>query len=374
MEKTILDTATFSVTLRTMRIPSVASVVFSIALSVTALPSAVPALEHPQPSAGNAAWEKFSTQLEEAASKASPTDYKFVVNGGGGTSVYLLICAKDGKPIGAILPENSATSIEGELVSYRLADWLGFPELSQRATPFTIRGKMLDRLKDDLRKVSFSGQKEANRLRIIERINAHPNGIVAVCKQWTPDRPINIESLRSDGKPNGRLNTNHPLAGWLRRENGMPTGEEIRLKEMVKAPAPALELTRQLSNIMVVDALTAQWDRFSGGNIQAYAKPSGAQLVALDNGGASLGAKNRGYLDLFKGWVTRFDQATAKRLLELDDFLQGKSDKLQGQKDRAAFLTGLGLEAKSHAPFTKRLAEVAAHVREQSKLPGGVFK
>lgn len=314
-------------------------------------------------------WKRFASDLE-TSSAAGSSAVEFELNRSGGTSVYMRI-VQNGRPIGAVLPENSATSISGEFASYQLARLLGFPELSQPAELFQIRGDLLRKFERMLAGASFSGQKEANRKQVLARIKANPGGLAAVCKQWMPQKPIAIDSLVTGGSPNGKLNTAHSLAKALLRTQPQPSSAGITLKEL-KVAAPASTLARQLSNILVVDALAGQWDRFSGGNLQAYADEKGVRLVALDNGGATLAGASS-YHTLTKGWVTRFDPPTAEALVQLNEFLQGQRPQYQGHTEPGSLLAEIGVPSASQKRFLARMADFTAHVKQCIAQHGGVF-
>ena len=332
--------------------------------------TAAPAMPPAAPS-DHTTWTAYATQIEALASTGGG-GYSYDLHRSGGTSVYLKL-VHEGITIGAILPENSATSIEGETTSWNVARMLGFPKLSQPAAPITLKGRALASFRDQLASSSFRGQKEQNRKNVLQRIDANPDGIPVVFKQWLPIRPVGLDSLVNPGlSPNGRLRSDTALARFLRHDKPMPGLEPMSLKEVRDATAPEVELARQLSNILLADALVGQWDRFSGGNIHAYVLEGKLQLASLDNGGATVTSGN-GFLTRFEESVTRFDAGTVDHLRAMRAFLKGEAAEFAGHTEVPAFLSALGFKERNHERFVARIHRVADHVEACVQREGGVF-
>jgi hypothetical protein len=89
-----------------------------------------------------------------------------------------------------------------------------------------------------------------------------------------------------------------------------------------------LNLARQFSKIMVLDVLTGQWDRFSGGNIEAVynKKKDVVQFIARDNGGASMNGP--GYSQYYK-FLTRFDAGQIERVERLLSLLESNPEEMK---------------------------------------------
>src|SRR5690349_7789126 len=60
----------------------------------------------------------------------------------GGTSVYAVI-NRGGQDIGAVIPENAATKLSGEVMSFYLAKILGYADIYQPGLYFHLDGKNL---------------------------------------------------------------------------------------------------------------------------------------------------------------------------------------------------------------------------------------
>jgi hypothetical protein len=82
-----------------------------------------------------------------------------------------------------------------------------------------------------------------------------------------------------------------------------------------------LELARHFSQIMALDILTGQWDRWSGGNVEATTDGSRVYFLACDNGGASM--TGPGTFAKYSRIVTRFDRAQIQRVERVVQLLGG---------------------------------------------------
>jgi len=288
---------------------------------------------------------------------------------GGGTSAYALV-QTEGKTIGALIPENSATSITGEVTAWNLGRALGCAELFQPAVRVTLRGDGLAKFKQMMQGASYKGAREANRLSILARIARNPDSLPTVYKHWGASKPVDYSSIAVRGAPNGTLNTSDGIARFLRADSPQPGPKELTIRG---GNAAARDLARQLSNIFLVDALCGQWDRFSGGNLHILVENGRVRFISLDNGGAAIDGSMR-YAELFKSWVTRFDASIAERIGALDA-LASDGREFLGFKSFNEFASAVGCETSGErAGLTKRVRLVAAHVRASVSRSGGAFE
>ncbi len=273
----------------------------------------------------------------------------------GGTSAYGVLVI-NGKPWGAILPENSATVIQGEDFSFQIGRLLGHPELEGPAKLYSLSGASLARFKKFLQNESYAGEKEKNRQTVLSRIEKSNGSLATVVKVWG-DKPFDYD----DACKGNRLNMNDVIARFLSQSNSQPSDKIVSLKG-VPGSARESDLARQLSTIMVIDALSGQWDRFSGGNLQAISKVGVTQFIALDNGGTFSGD---GWLKNYTSFLTRFDREVADRLAELNDFLTGKSTSFQGFTSEADLQRAMSMNGapKNWALFKGKLTGLVSHIR-----------
>ncbi len=302
--------------------------------------------------------EEQARFFEEAA-KLDLADPQYELTASsGGTSAYAKITVKgSAKPWGAFLPANSATNPFGEAFSFHLARALGFADLVGYGAIKTIDGAAFARFRDFLKAQKFSSSsKEANRKEILQKM-ANASSLTGVLKLWNV-KPLDYDAIASG---NG-LRTSHPIAKFVQATGPQPTDKVITL-EGLPGSASEKELARQLSNLLVLDTLTGQWDRWSGGNFQAALRPDGKTLffIALDNGGTWSGDN---WLKKYLGWVTRFDRRTASQVAALNGFLNEGSGSFLAFTAEADLQQAMDMQLAPDLwkSFKKKLAAVAAHI------------
>jgi len=149
----------------------------------------------------------------------------------------------------------------------------------------------------------------------------------------------------------------------IQASNPIPSNNPVSLRG-VPGSESELTLSKQLSTIFLLDALVGQWDRFSGGNLQAYSFPNGrAQLVALDNGGGSIDGSDA-WLTRYLGYTSRFERDVANQILALNDFVNGRGGSFLGFSSRGELLNELGLSASAQPHFARKLRKVAEHIED----------
>ncbi len=278
---------------------------------------------------------------------------------GDGSSAYFKLKI-DGKTWGAILPDNSGNLVYGEILSFNLARALGRPELCGPAVLKVLEGAALKRFTTAMMETKFHGEERLlNQQAILERVSQNPDYLETVLKMWGP-KPYDVDELTT---PDDQFNTKEPFADFLNSQKPQPSSALISLPG-VPGKARESDLADQLSTIFLIDALTAQADRFSKGNINAIAQDGVVSLVAYDNGGTW----DKGeFLKLYLSWVTRFDRGVAQKILALNDFLNGPQKTFLNFHRKSDLRNALGLETEDTywKTFKDRLAAVARHIRSQ---------
>lgn len=281
----------------------------------------------------------------------------------GGTSVYAVI-EVDGKPIGAVLPENTATKISGEIAAFHLGRALGIGPLYQEGVYYYLTGANLEAFRGIIPDAPFSGKwKEQNRLSVLEQIRKSPQGIDTVFKKFGT-KPVDYPGLVNAAA--NRFNGAHILQGsrtpfgqFLDCKGPQPSKSVVVTAN--KGTATEYEMATQLSSIFLIDALTQQWDRFSGGNLQTITENGKVRFAANDNGGTWSSSWTQRFLSI----VSRFDRNVAQRILALDDFLNRRSSEFLGLRSETELAQALGIERFPSAmrAIKTSLSSVAAHIR-----------
>lgn len=278
-----------------------------------------------------------------------------------GTSVGLKV-EKDAEKLGKYMPVNAAADPESQRVSYSLGRFLSMSELVPASTYFTIRGRTLEAFKQMLLNANEKNHwRKYNQDQVLLGLAKNPNELSGI---FVGHIKNNAEVLGLADPARNTINPNHPIAKFIRADGPMPTTKSMNLagvktKEGHLAVSTEIDLARQFSKIMVLDALTGQWDRWSGGNVEAVAEKSGrARFIARDNGGAGMiGTMNT---KMYFSIVTRFDRDQVLRLQRLQELLALEPETVAKE-----------LELRSDVRHLKnRVSLLLEHIERQSELYG----
>jgi hypothetical protein len=239
----------------------------------------------------------------------------------GGTSVGLKI-DRGNEKLGKWLPSNSAGNPESQVVSYQLGRFLGISELVVPSAYYKLDGAALSSFEKFLQ-----GARERNRWRRKNRdlnlgaIVQNSSGLMGV---FTPYLKPKSEEVVGLANPSANtINSTDPIARFIRADGPVPSASRrMSLRGIRGGSESELELARQFSEIMVLDILTGQWDRWSGGNVEATTDGSRVYFVARDNGGANM--SGAGTFTKYSRIVTRFDRAQIQRVERLVQFLSDR--------------------------------------------------
>ena len=313
------------------------------------------------------ALDSWYQSIEDMEAGLSSGDARYVLepHRGGGTSAYVEV-KRDGKTVGAFLPENSATIPLGEVRAFQLARALGVPNNVGAGVFFRMKGAGLARLKTIMETERYRDAKEENRKKIVARLAGGPISLLGVYKAWDGPRPIEYESLGRGGAPNGTINDKDPFVKLVSSSARRPTTELVTLPGVASGKAPEIDLARQLSSVLLIDALNGQWDRFSGGNMHAFVEGGVVRFVTLDNGGVTpsgtgLAATYRNLV--VTSWVTRYDREVANRIIAMNALASGSATEALGFHDAESLRDALMMSSdREWAGFKTGLAAVAARL------------
>lgn len=281
--------------------------------------------------------DKFITFVSEIdlANPIYTLDYRV-----GSTSVGLKILKND-KYVAYWYPVGNITGEpEGQVVAYYLARFLGMAELVGHSDYLEIPSKYLQTLIDFI-EADTEDKEDIWKQKSMTDVIANARESIATGKPLLGSVTLKVDKFEPyelvDWE-NNKFNLNHPLALMIRADQKQPSFTKIMdLPDFFPEEgeiniSTELELAKELSQIMVLDMLTGQIDRFSGGNLEArFDKSSDEEpkigklhLYIRDNGAALI---DRGevyehdftkYLEI----VTRFDKKQIQRLEMLKALIQ----------------------------------------------------
>ena len=279
-----------------------------------------------------------------------------------GSSIGMFIGRGDQPTDQCFVPTNPSSIPEAEVVSYRLARFLGISRIYYPIDYYRLGPKAQAKFRDmvvNARDTDPDGT--TNRKLVLQDLKANPTALLGIYRIRPKTKMYTVVSLGSGGK----FDLNTGIAQEISAKGPMPGDKRIAL-EGVSAGRPGyptpptetrVELARQLSTIFVMDQLLGQWDRFWN-NLEASGDKNGRlKLVARDNGGASL-EDWEGYDD-YSRWVSRFDRDVIDRLTALNAFLKGEAKEFAGFTSPETWKTAVGFIAPaSYETFQKKLAQL----------------
>lgn len=290
-----------------------------------------------------------------------------------GTSCYAVVSV-NGQPVGAFLPHNSATNPNTEAAYGALAYMLGYEAHFQLGIPVKLNEggvrKFSNLIESRISTMAQARLKNCQNLKA--KIAQNPSSLVGVYKFWNGPKPEGIESMANPSAAgNGAPNFGHPVMKALQATNPWPSPSDwILLKPNSKYKARVDILAAQHGVTMLFDALFAQWDRYSGGNV-TVALDSQNQMFYMftaDNGGATPSSSK--WTEKHLRWVSRYPLSLVNRFAELELFLLGRRPEFLGFNRPHDFIVGLGLVYDSspeqyRAQLLKNLATIRTVVQER---------
>jgi len=268
----------------------------------------------------------------------------------GASIIFTVKAAGTKEKLAVIKLDSRHSQASSEVFAWRMACYLGFSEILIPATKVSLEGGALIKLRHLFLNLSYEDpDKEKIRLKIVSNLNkASAESLVfsGVIKPWL----TSFMFLQELGTLENLAKS--PVAQWLKKD-GFPAGSDnYVLHQRTRLYKPQgihvgsiseIQLAIDLSNIMVLDALMGQSDRFAGANLHFWHDGGkrlelpaengtkvwdlgSVRLLALDNGLAFRGRDGNGLLDL-QGTnepgsrVERFDPSTVDKIRELGKIL-----------------------------------------------------
>lgn len=279
-----------------------------------------------------------------------------------GSSVGMHIAKGDNPPGASFVPTNSSSIPEAEVVSYRLAQFLGVSRNYYPVDYYKLGPKTTAKFRDMVVNTRVTEDDSVlNRNMVLKQLKDNPELILGIYRLKPKMKMYAARSLGTEGQ----FNLKSSLARAIRASGPMPDDEPMPL-EGVKGGRPEfpalpterkVELARQLSTIFVIDQLIGQWDRFWE-NMEATGDKNGRlKLVARDNGGATLDDWEE--FETYNRWVSRFDRDVVGRLTALNAFLKGDVKEFSGFTSPQDWKTAAGFMVDaSYDAFCGKLARL----------------
>lgn len=274
--------------------------------------------------------------LEDSSSTFSMTS--------SGTSCYAVINV-GGKAVGAFLPHNSATNPNTEAAYGGLAKLLGIGAQFQYGTPVALGSGGIAKFRAliNQKRGSLATARLKNCQNLEAKMNASPNRLVGVYKDWQSAKPEGYEDfVNYKGGKNGEPRMGHAVMQALQSGNPWPS-DQVVLTYGKGYRARLTDIAAAHGVTMMFDALFGQWDRYSGGNVTVglNAANQSFYIFTADNGGASVTSST--WTEKHVTWMTRYPLEIVQAFAEMELFLAGKQASFAGYSDPLAFVQGIGL-------------------------------
>lgn len=260
-----------------------------------------------------------------------------------GTSVWVKVKDANGTSLGVFKPTNGNTYHRGEVFTYQLAKLLGLESMYPVNIIVELDKAGCEKFNAALSGVTYKGMKERNRKKLMD-VCRKQGVLEGTFKEWVQGFVfLGMIGTRDKFKASS-------IYRFLDKKGSMPDRDRmIKVKQITALYKPdeckeatyfgrmnEARLARDLSDLMVIDALNANEDRFPGANIEFKAVGpvreikkcmfdfGESRLFSLDNGATFKGSGSNALQDLTKRMtVTRFHKRTVKRLKLLSAFING---------------------------------------------------
>jgi hypothetical protein len=268
---------------------------------------------------------------------------------GGQTSITMKVrkadpsSKKGSKSMGAFVARNGAGNPNTGTAYFNLSAILGYDGVFRPSARYEAGPRAAAAYKSLMQRMSTNNRDRLkNKSDILKQIAAG-SPLKGYVKAGKTDGAVEIESIYvSRIRPNGAPAGNHPIIRALQASNPKPRAGTALTLARGKV-GDALELAREYSVIMTLDAVLGQWDRYSGGAIYARNDDKGkAHFYAVDNDGSEVG-ESSSWTERSLGWFSRYDRKTIAQLKELYNFLEQPETGYLGYDNAEKFIVDLGL-------------------------------
>lgn len=263
--------------------PCVRSILVSLAVmsagvASTAQASLPIALPTDCPSAEAATWvytlDAAEQSLENVDLEGPSTTFGLLADFEGTSIIIRVRDAATNTSLGVIKTNTANNSTAGEIYAYRLARLLGFSEIVAPVIPVELHVGALKKLRDLMSSRRYSDvHKERNRNLVLTQVNraiANNESFTGAFKVWVPSFMFHagLGTRTSLGR--------QEITRHLGARQPQPESKDITLSQLTRLYSPQgthrgtanlAELAQDYSNMMLMDALMGQNDRYAGANV-----------------------------------------------------------------------------------------------------------
>ena len=247
------------------------------------------------------------------------------------------------KARGSFVPLNGAANPDTEIAYFNLAAILGYDSAFRPTVRYELGPKGSAALKALIDHASIHGRDRVeNKGNILREIaSGRPLRGCVKAKKLDTARAYD-ETVNPSAAGNGAPRSSNSVIRSLQVDNPQPKGG-VTLELCHGYTGDALELAREFSVIMSLDAIFRQWDRYSGGNVVIAKDDAGlAHFYSTDNGGADVSSQ-QSRLERNIGLFSRYDHRVIDGLKAVLAFLKNPASGFLGYTDAEAFVVDLGL-------------------------------
>ncbi len=271
-------------------------------------------------------------------------NYTFELSGQ--TSVNLKF-DREGGTDGGFVTRNSAANPNTEVSYYNLASILGIDQIVRGAIPYTLGPRGIATFRSLIANTQFRGMRSRNATTILQATSENPRELKGCLREKKKGEDVAMNSLVDVS--NNRPQLAHMLFKDINAANPVPTEGTYNFREGYTANR--LKVAQQYSNLMTLDAVFGQWDRYSGGNVVFRIVDDVSKEVEVystDNGGADFWNTTK-WAEKQVSWFSRYDRKTIEQLKGLYAFLSGRATSLTSERldktwtDPKVFVVDLGL-------------------------------
>ena len=262
-----------------------------------------------------------------------------------GTSVWVKVKDPSGRNIAVFKPTNGNTYHRGEVFTYQMAKLLGIEATYPVTLLYTLDADGCRKFAAALDNVKYKGMKEKNRKRLVRK--CEKGELEGAVKEWVRD----FIFFQAIGKVK-KLKKHSIFKHLISRKAHPIAGEKLKVRTVSRLYKPdhckkatykgrmdKADLARDLSDMMVMDVLNSNEDRFPGANVE-FKSVGGAtetekcvfnfgesRLFSLDNGATFKGTASNALADFTKRLKpSRFRRETFSRLKAIQAFVKGDAE------------------------------------------------